>query len=188
MRNVTWMLLFSSITLAAPAQGVFSNKTNAALQKVIEDYPNQFRNIKGEQLAEHAQVTDYQSKVQVPGSNTCVLSKYGNNNGSYTWKCELYSSHDFDQAKTKFSELYNQIHNTIIKVEGEKPFILNGKYEMPGKEKQNTSILFHLLPSPEAMQKLKVELTLQKESSDWKIVLNVIEQEGHGDYASDGIR
>ena len=185
MRNVTLLLLFSSITLAAPAQGVFSNQTNVALQKVIEDYPNQFRNIKGDLLAENSKITDYKSKVEVPGSIGCVLTQYGNDKGAYSWKCEVFESGDFDIAKSKFSELYNQIHNTIIKVEGEKPFILNGKYEVPGKEKKSTSINFHLLPSPEIMHKLKVELNLQKYASEWKVVLNVFEQEGQGDYAAE---
>ena len=188
MRNVTLLLLFSSITLASPAQGVFSNQTNAALQKVIEDYPNHFRNIKGDLLSENSTITDFKSKVEVPGSTGCVLTQYGNDKSAYSWKCEIFGSGDFDKAKTKFSELYNQIHNTIIKVEGEKPFILNGKYEVPGREKQSTSINFHLLPSPEVMQKLKVELNFQKDASEWKIVLNVFEQEGRGDYAADSNR
>ena len=184
MRNVTWLLLFSVIGLTASAQGVFSNQTNAALQKVIEDYPNNFSNIKGDRISASEKAADYQSKVQVPGSINCVLTKETTGKNTYSWKCELFESDDFDKAKSKFSELYNQIHNTIIKMEGERPFILNGKYEIPGKERYFTSIIFHLLPSPEPMQKLKVELTLQHEPSAWKIALNVYEQQGHGDFAS----
>jgi hypothetical protein len=185
MRNVTWLLLFSFIGLNTSAQGVFSNQTNAALQKVIEDYPNNFRNIKGDRISTSEKIADYKSKVQVPGSITCVLTQDGSGKAVYSWKCELFETGDFDKAKSKFSELYNQIHNTIIKMEGEKPFILNGKYEVPGKERYFTNVIFHLLPSPEIMQKLKVELTLQYESSEWKIALNVYEQAGHGDFAAE---
>lgn len=184
MRNVTLLLLLSSLAFTAPAQGVFSNQTNAALQKVIADYPNHFSNIKGDRLSQSAKVVDYKSKVQVPGSIACILTQYGSSNNAYSWKCDLYQSNDFGQAKSRFSELFNQIHNTIIKVEGEKPFILNGKYEVP-RDKNSTSITFHLLPASSIMQKLKVELNLQNEAGGWKIILNVYEQEGSGDFAAE---
>jgi hypothetical protein len=170
--------------MMAPAQGVFSNHTNAALQKVIEDYPNRFRNIKGDRLSEYAEAVDYKSKVEVPGSVACVITQLSKREG-YSWKCELFESKDFDKAKNKFSEIFNQIHNTIIKVDGEKPVILNGKFEMPGGDKKPTNIFFHLLPAG-VMQKLKVELTLQSTpSSDWKVVLTVYEQDAQGDFAAD---
>ena len=182
MRNVTFLLLFSIITLTASSQGVFSNHTNAALQKVISDYPNHFRNIKGDRLTEYAEAMDFKSKVDVPGSVTCVVTQLSKRE-TYSWKCELFESKDFDKAKSKFSEIFNQIHNTIIKVEGEKPVILNGKYEAPAGDKRSSSIFFHLLPAG-VMQKLKVELSLQNIASDWKIILSVYEQEEQGDFAS----
>ena len=35
------------------------------------------------------------------------------------------------QARAKFKEIYDQIENTIIKIEGQKPFILNAQYRTP---------------------------------------------------------
>jgi len=98
------------------------------------------------------------------------------------WKCELFASADFEQAKSKFSELYKEIHNTIIKIEGEKPFILNGKYEFPEEEKKLTTIPFQLLPSSANMRQLKVELQLEH-GADWKITLRVCDHEGQSDVA-----
>jgi hypothetical protein len=120
--------------------------------------------------------------VEVPGAINCVVTQFGTRKDAYTWKCDLYEGKDFNRAKDKFNEIYSQIHNTIIKVEGEKPVILNGKYEVPGGDKKFTSIFFHLLPAG-VMEKLKVELTLQNTASDWKITLSVYQQEGQGDFA-----
>ena len=68
MKSVQILLLFLATTITATAQGVFSNQTNAALQRVIEDYPNRFKNIKGDLLQESNSSGDYQSKVQIPRS------------------------------------------------------------------------------------------------------------------------
>ena len=183
MKNVTTSLLFFFLTQIATAQGVFSNQTNVALTRVIEDFPNHFRNIKGEQIGDNN--ADFKSKVEIPGAITCVLSEIGPSKDTYAFKAELYQTNDFEQARKKFSELYNQIHNTIIKIEGEKPVILNGKYEVPDGGKKFTSIGFHVLPATGQMRKLKVELLLQESGGGWKIALNVFEHEGQTDFAAE---
>lgn len=184
MKNVTYSLLFFFLTQNAIAQGVFSNQTNVALQKVIEDFPNHFRNIKGDQIADNNN-SDFRSKVEIPGALNCVISENGPRKDTYAWKADLYETADFEQARKKFSELYNQIHNTIIKIEGEKPVILNGKYEAPDGEKKFTSIGFHVLPATGQMRKLKVELSLNEAAGSWKIALNVFEHNGQSDFAAE---
>lgn len=184
MKNVTNTLLFFFLTQIASAQGVFSNQTNVALQKVIEDFPNHFRNIKGDQLADNNS-SDYKSKVEIPGAILCVISDNGTGKDMYSWKADLYQTTDFETARKKFSELFNQIHNTIIKIEGEKPVILNGKYEAPNGERKFTSIGFHVLPASGQMRRLRVELSLHESAGAWKISLNVKENDGSTDFASE---
>lgn len=177
MKRVTLLLLLFAHAPGVTAQSVFSNETNLALQKVIGDYPNRFSNIKGDQLQAHARSTEYQSKVKIPGALSCVITQTNNTAASeYSWTCELFGSTDFEKSKNRFHELYNQIRNTIIKMEGEKPFILNGQYEAPSNENKATTIRFQFLPASDAIQQLKVELTLQY-TTEWKIMLSVFDQE-----------
>ena len=176
MKSVQILLLLLVTTLTAAAQGVFSNQTNAALQKVIEDYPNRFRNIKGELLQEHSGYTDYQSKVQIPGSINCVISQVNPPEKVCNWTCSLYVTSDYEKARQKFQELYDQIRNTIIRIKGEKPFILNGSYTSPDQDSKSTAIRFQFLPAPELVQSLKVDLTMRYRD-DWEILLTVYEQD-----------
>jgi hypothetical protein len=162
------------ISLNAGAQGVFSNNTNAALKMVIEDYPNHFNNIKGDRISGYEPGVNYKSKVVIPGSVNCVLTQYSTNE-AYSWMCEMFSSNDFLKARARFSELYAEIHNTIIKLEGQKPAILNGQYQAPEKDKKQTIIAFHFLPNTGIIQKLHVEMLLQSDGGVWKIVLQVYE-------------
>ncbi|MBA4167914.1 MAG: hypothetical protein H0X41_10295 [Chitinophagaceae bacterium] len=161
------------------AQGVFNNQTNVALQKVIGDYPNHFKNIQGDVVNTETQSTDYISKVMIPGALSAVVTRYSSTNEKnniYTWKCVVTQSEDFDAISKKYKELYNQLKNSIIKIDGQKPFILNGTYEVPDEEKKFTITDFYLLPSTGNMKKLKVELSLEYYVTEWKMAVIVYDQ------------
>ena len=76
MKALTHLLLLTMPFFVVAQQSAFTNQTHTILQKVINDYPNHFRNIKGEVLVENPQTTDYSSKVQIPGAITTVITRY----------------------------------------------------------------------------------------------------------------
>jgi len=186
MKSIITLVILVIATFSAVSQGVFTNDVNSALQKVIQDYPNHFVNIKGAQVMGNNQRVQYHSNVEVPGSLISVVTQYSaSQKGLYSWKCVMMESEQFAEAKTRFTELYNQIRNTIVKIEGEKPFILNGKFETPTDDRKFTTVIFQLLPATGKMQKLKVELTLQQYLNDWKVTLSVYDQERRNDEQPD---
>lgn len=178
MKNICLPILLVLIGFSVEAQGVFSNKTNTALQKVIEDYPNRFRNIIGEKINGDRGVTDYHSRIEVPGAMTSTVSHFtlGTAEG-YRWKAELFESKSFDQSSQRFKEVFENIRNTIVKIEGKSPVILNGKYQYPSEDKKNTSIVFQLLPANGELQQLRVELSMYHVNDGWKIALTVVEKQ-----------
>ena len=177
MKVVSTILLVFMVSAASFSQGVFNNTTNSALQKVIEDYPNKFSNIKGDLLAENIQTIDFHSKVQIPGI-PCVLTQYSSTKKAiYSWRAELLEEEEFEEAKKRFKEIYSQIRNTIIKIEGEKPFILNGAYQSPTEDRKFNVVSFQLLPSGGDMEKLQIELSMNYMVTAWKITLTVYERE-----------
>jgi hypothetical protein len=181
MKVVSTILLLVLVSLGGYTQGVFSNNTNSALQMVIQDYPNNFSNIKGELLATNVQTTDFESKVRIPGI-ACVLTQYSAaKKPVYSWRADLLEEESFDDAKKRFKELYNQIRNTIIKIEGEKPFILNGSYQAPTEDRKFNTVMFQLLPAGRDMEKLQVELSMTYMITHWKITLTVYEREYRDD-------
>jgi len=179
MRSALLTLALLSHTVCLPAQeDPFSNKTNLALEKVIKDYPNHFHNIRGEVISQRAQVAEYKSTVSVPGASSCSIWKYTvSNNEVYNWNCVTFNSVNFMQARAKFKEVYDQIENTIIKIEGQKPFILNAQYKTPTELHDTNFISFELLPLVDEMKNLKIDLSLEKETNVWKVKLSVYEGE-----------
>src|ERR1700712_4361870 len=101
MKNLYVLLLLIAIHAQTPAQGVFTNQTNGALERVIQDYPNQFRNIKGDLLASNAGEAEYKSVITIPGAESSTVTQFTEKH-MVSWQTVLYSSSDFDKAEKKF--------------------------------------------------------------------------------------
>lgn len=176
MKNVS-LLILMLVCLNGSAQGVFTNQTNSAIEKVIQDYPNQFRNITGALVLEKQRTADYQSSIQIPGAVSCQVIKYNSGRKEICWRAELLQTGRFEDAKRLYKDIYNQIRNSIVKIAGEKPYILNGQYDVPDERKRFHSVVFSMLPSVGEMQKLKVELSLVQHAAGWKVIIVVHDQD-----------
>jgi hypothetical protein len=178
MKSASLTIALCAIAATSLAQGVFSNKTNTVLEKVIQDYPNRFKNIKAEVIVENPQTTEYRSTVQIPGSTSGVITRYNSSkNDVYSWSSVVFESEDFDEVKNKFKEIFGQIKNSIVRIGGGRPYILSGQYADPSEEKKFTTVLFELLPSAQEMKDLKVDLSIQYTLTKWKISLSVYDRE-----------
>jgi len=179
MRNAisgSRLLLFAFAPALFPAtlaaQGVFSNKTQVVLEKVIQDYPNHFHNIKGELIGQAQQAACYRSTLQLPGaaSSTVTLSTSPGPSG---WICVVLDTENFETAKSRYAEIYSQLSNSIITSGNQKTFILSGQYETPTEDRKTSRVIFSLLPGVGEMKNLKVELSLMEDEKGWKILLSV---------------
>jgi hypothetical protein len=174
MRSSIFSLTLTLLSASLTAQGVFSNKTQVILEKVIQDYPNHFNNIRAEQIEQAPQTTSYKSTVKLPGSASSTITLINDaGNEASGWTCIVLQTADFDQARDRFSEIYSQLSNSIISTVDRKTFIINGQYETPSEEKKYTQVIFSLLPGVGEMKRLRVELTLRQEALRWVVALTV---------------
>jgi len=176
MRSVILTLTPVLLSATLSAQGVFSNKTQVVLEKVIQDYPNHFYNIKGELISQALQTSRYRSTLQLPGAESTVITVSSGSRSS-DWSCVILETKSFTDARERFAAIYGQLSNSIITAGGQKTFILTGQYETPGEGSKSTSIVFSLLPAVGDLKKVKVELTLQQVQNGWKIQLSVDDKE-----------
>jgi hypothetical protein len=152
----------------AVAQSVFSNEINSGIQAVLQDYPNDLKNTRGELLAKRGQTSDYASRVSIPGVQSAVITE---SRGSLSWKVTMFKESDFDRATQKFEELFRQINKAIIK-SNDKPFILSGNYSKPGPTR-TTVIRFQLLPSMGDLKDVVVELSMHRAGRDYVGDINI---------------
>jgi hypothetical protein len=193
MRAIILTLAPVLFTATLTAQGVFSNKTQTALEKVIQDYPNHFLNIKGELIAQTRQSAKYRSTIQLPGSSSSTITLYSaartesaaphaestaTHTEGHNWTCTVFESESFEEAKNRFVAIYGQIGNSIITTNDQKTFILSGQYEAPAPDRKFTRVIFNLLPGVGEVKKIRVELSLfQVDGQHWKIALSVNDQD-----------
>ena len=171
------------LSAAVSAQGVFSNKTQTVLEKVIQDYPNQFHDIRGEQVQQTRQSTEYRSTIQLPGFGTGIVTRTSEGSHEvYSWSCALIETAGFDRAKNKYKEIFDQLRNSIVTNHDQKTFILTtGQYEVPSIDKKFSHTVFSLLPGVGEEKKLRIELSLHEENKGWKITISVYDRDLSGE-------
>lgn len=170
MKCTAFLMLLLLMLNSANSQGVFTNQTNATLQRVLQDFPAGFRNIRGHLVADRRNWQDYNSKVSIPGSIYSFISLDNQSRPSvFSWTCDMYESAAFEEAESRYLQLFNEIRNTIIRLDGHKPYILNGEYRPPLPGLPSNSIYFKLLPSASECRKIRIELNMFQEDDGWKI-------------------
>ncbi|MFT3932586.1 MAG: hypothetical protein QM726_03140 [Chitinophagaceae bacterium] len=170
------IIFFAS--MRSQSQGVFRNQTSSALEKVVQDYTNQFKNIKGELLSSREGVAEYKSTIVIPGATASTVTQtVVANKQSSDWQSVLFTGSNFEQAKTHFEEFFDQIKNTIIRPAGQKAVIVNGTYIAPIANHSFTTIQFDMLPPNAVLQNLHIDLSLKNTNGNWNILLNVYDKE-----------
>lgn len=149
------------------------------VKKVIQDYPNQFSNLKGEVITQNPQSTDYACNFKVSGAEEATITQYSaaNKYNICSWQALMLTTEEFEEAKKKFRSLYVQLNNLSTKMEEGVYLRLKADYETPVEEKKFTSVVFAVDNGGTTLKKLKVELTMQYELLEWKVKVLVYEKE-----------
>ncbi len=170
---------FLSITTAAQPKLPVVNGIGPDVKKVIQDYPNQFSNLKGEVINQNPQSTEYACNFKVTGAEEVSITQYSANK-KYpitSWQAVILTTDDFEEAEKKFKSLFNQLNNLATKMEEGVYLRLKGKYEQPTEEKKFTSVIFAVDNGSTTLKKLKVEISMQYELLEWKVKVLVYEKE-----------
>jgi hypothetical protein len=157
-----------------------NNHLRNDIAKVLQDYPNKFKNLAGDTLLQNPQVISFTSTIQADGAEECSVEKYSaGKKDVYSWQALMLTSEDFEEAIKKYKKIYTQLNNVPLKIDKDKSFRFSAEYEPPAEERKFNSILF-AAAEPE-MKKLKLELNMRFEFPEWKIRILVYEREREDD-------
>ncbi len=148
------------------------------VKKVINDYPNQFSNLKGELIVQNPQSIDYECNFKVNGAEQATITQYNSkNNAICSWQALMLTTESFEDAKKKFRSLYGQLNNLTVNTDVSQAGRLNGAFEAPAEEKKFTSVVFAVDNADEGLKKLRVELVMHYELLEWKVKVLVYDKE-----------
>ena len=149
------------------------NSIGPDVKKVINDYPNHFRNLQGELIMEHPQSADYQCNFNVNGAEQVTVTQYSSKKIQVgSWQALMLTTEEFTAAKKKFKALYNQLNNLAVQASH-----LKGIFEEPTEERKFTSVVFSFDDAADAFKKLKVEIVMVYELMEWKVKVLVYTKE-----------
>ena len=154
------------------------NPVGNDVRKVIEEYPGRFVNLIGELIVENPQSTEFKCKFKVNGEEESSITRYSSNaNPVYSWQAVMLTTESFEKAKQKFKSLFAQLNNLSVRPGGSEAFHLKGKYEAPVESVKFASVVFSFSPENESVKKLKAEISMQYELTEWKVKLLVYDKE-----------
>ena len=156
---------------------VTNNDLRNNLQKVMADFPQEMKNIKGDLLAQNPQTVEYSTLLKFEGSEENTLTQYNAKKPIYSWQAVILTTEDFEEATKKYKWLYNQLKVMTIKLGDDYTFSLSGNYEAPEESKKFSASTFQLTPAATLLPKLKIEVGLQFYFPEWKVNLTVYQKE-----------
>jgi hypothetical protein len=174
------LLLFVFIYSATSAQFKFISRVNGntrmALEKIITGYKEGFNDLKGDVIEKNPQSIEYECLQVFPAAESSKIIEYPGGVPVYSWAAQILATEDYDEARKKYSSLYNdfkQMHLTID--DGNRRLL--GNYEAPSESKKFFETILYLSPGVPGRLKIKLKLAMEYEFPEWKVHLLLYEKE-----------
>jgi hypothetical protein len=171
-------------TLFAQSQLIklpISNAFRTDVQKVIEQYHQQFESIRGNVLNKNPQTVEYASLLVPEGAQESVITKYSSRQKSiYSWQAVMLTTEDYATAVKKYKWLFSQLKGLNVKYVADL-YTLRGDYEVPDESRKFTVSTLVLAHPPTPLRKLKVDVSMTFEFPEWKVSMLVYEKEREDD-------
>lgn len=163
--------------LKLPVNSSFRND----VQKVVEDYPQQFASLRGEIIEQNPQTIEYASLVKPAGAMETSIVRYSSNTKAiYSWQAIMLSTEEFEEAAKKYKWLFQQLKGMNVKYVADL-YTLKGSFEEADESRGFSISTLTLAAPPTPLKMLKVEVAMEYEFPEWKVKLLVYEKEREDD-------
>lgn len=157
------------------------NALQTDIARVVNDFPNGFKNITGEEIKTNPQSVEYSSRVQVKDAAECKIVKHSSAvKEIFSWEAEMLRTDDFEAAEKKFRSVYNSLQHLSADVNGSK-LVFKGDYKKPSESIKFTTIVFDAADKHPDMKHLKISLVLEVQMLEWVVRVQVYEREREDD-------
>jgi hypothetical protein len=172
---------FKSISSRLPV----ASNIRADVQKVVADFPYQFKSIRGEVIDKGPQSIEYASLLQVGDLKQCSIMQYSSGTKYiYSWQAMMLVTEDFETAAKKYKSIYQQLRGANVYYVKDQ-YTLKGDYDVAEESTGFATSTLALANPPVPLQKLRIDIDLQFEFPEWKVSLVVYEKEREDDEPGD---
>lgn len=149
------------------------------LEKVINDYPNQFALIKGQQNQAEPNIIEYSSKVEMKGAvETKIIGYPANKKINWLWEAKLFVTEDINTLKKQYKAYYNDILGKSLFSKGANNSIQpTNTYIAPSEELRLWSNQFHINDATGEFSRMVIDLIAEYHNFEWVVYLRVYDKE-----------
>jgi hypothetical protein len=149
------------------------------LEKVINDYPNQFALIKGTQNQGDPGIIEYTSKVEVKNAiETKILGYPANKKINWLWETKLLVTEETKEMQKQYKAYYNDIVGKSLFGKGANNSITaSNTYSAPSEELRFWSNQFYIKDVTGEFSRMVIDLVAEYQRFEWTIYLRVYDKE-----------
>ncbi len=194
MKNLTRLFTACTVvlTMQAQAQKAAEKSTTStpsfitAVEKILGDFPFNYKHISGELVLAEGDFERYASTVRLPGSTNCEVGLYHSAlDTTASWQATMLQSEDFGKASKEYKRLYQQLKNCRLKMVDGSAYYLTGDYDPASEEKDFVVTTFTIQTADERYRNFKVELEMLYRLDGWLININMISRKKDSDMRPD---
>lgn len=170
--------IFLAATLLAQTKNTFTT-IRPQLEKVINDYPNQFALIKGQQNQAYPGTIEYGSKVEMKSAvETKIIGFPANKKINWMWEAKLLVTEDINELKKQYKAYYNDILGKSLFSKGANNSIQpSNTYSAPSEELRLWSNQFHINDATGEFSRMVIDLIAEYNNFEWVVYLRVYDKE-----------
>lgn len=173
-----FLLLAVTAFLSAQSQPLLKTKISPSIQpllnEVVQDYFQNFANLKGDTISQTGGLITFESKLKLPVSLHCTINKYSSPN-TYSWEALMNETEDFDSAVLLYKKYFMQLNKSRVSPNGFDKFLLVGNYDTPDEGRTFASSYLKL-DAPKPWNHFTVDLAMQYLFPNWQIKIMVYEK------------
>ncbi|MEO8765886.1 MAG: hypothetical protein ABI416_16415 [Ginsengibacter sp.] len=154
--------------------------------KVARDYYDHFFNIKGEKIFETESTIEYKSKILPQGALESTITQIKNLQNVYSWQAIMMNTDDYEKAVAKYKQIYRQLNGASLIMNDGRTCKMKGPYDAPDDGRAFASSILEPDVTEKYLQRLKIEVGLNYNMSDWSVKILIYEKESDEDIRPTG--
>jgi hypothetical protein len=180
MKQALLMSFAFLLSLTLPAQtpaaaSATMEPFTRAMDAILKDFPNNFRNISGNLILSQAEADHYSSLVMVPGSLDCHITRYHSVEDTLaSWQASMFRSEEFGAASRQYTSLYGKLKGCSLQLADGSRIQVKGTWEAPLEEKPFSMSSFQLQTADPRFSEMKIDVEMVYQVTEWVININVV--------------
>jgi len=178
LKNLIFLLLLTLTANSLYAQFyksvLPSPQFTSALEKIVLDFREDYRNIQGTAIEKLGEVEIYQSAVELPGTVDCRITRYNSVvDTSSSWQAIVYTGDEYKEAAKAYQNIFRLVKKSQIKWIDRSSVGFSGEMEAPREEMRFTTSTLTLNLDDPRYKNYQAEIEIQFLYNRWEVHLNL---------------